>query len=364
MSGITLILAAGLWSGATLPAEGSKRLGDVIRPVMEKHRIPGAVIGVLEEDHWKVLEAFGFKDLEAEEDMTAEVEFQVGSVTKSFTATLLALLVRDQVVGLDDPVTRYLPPDLGLGPKWEKITLHHLATHQSGLPREPVNRRNRENSPSVMLPYSASELLAGLKETQLESEPGTRLVYSNLGFGLLGYLLEQASGKSYEQLLKARILEPLRMDHTGITPDPDSTRLAACYWPEDEERTARPPWKFGEICAFGGLYSTAHDLGRFLAANYQPEPDGLIDPATALLLHAPGPAYGARPGLSAAMGWFVQLLPESGPFLAHGGEVDGHSAMIGFFPQAQIGIVVLTNLGGNASEVLLQAVLQEYLPGA
>jgi len=142
----------------------------------------------------------------------ANTIFEIGSVTKVFTATLLAGMVEEGLLALEDPVQRNLPPAVELPMRGRPITLGDLATHTAGLPRLPHgfflrSVRHRRN------PYAwltVDHLYAGLPSTRLRHEPGGRPRYSNLGYGLLGRVLALRAGRCYDQLVQERICRPLR----------------------------------------------------------------------------------------------------------------------------------------------------------
>ena len=152
----------------------------------------------------------------------AHTIFEIGSLTKVFTATLLALLSEEGRLALDDPLQRYLPPGVELPVRGRPITLADLATHTSGLPRLPHrfflrSLRHRRNPYAW---FTVDDLHAGLPSTRLRREPGGRSRYSNLGYGLLGHALAACAGSSYEQLVQERICRPLALadTHAAVPP--------------------------------------------------------------------------------------------------------------------------------------------------
>ncbi|MGH3173846.1 MAG: serine hydrolase domain-containing protein, partial [Streptosporangiaceae bacterium] len=191
-----------------------------------------------------------------------ETSFQIGSVTKVFTALVLADMAERGEVHLSDPAARYLPGRVTVGP-----TLADLATHTSGLPRLP-----RGLLPSALLhpgdPYArypAGGLVRDARRALRAAPPAGSAqrpyVYSNFGFGLLGYLLGQAAGTPYETLVTTRICAPLGLPGTAFTPP-------APPWTAQGHRRGRPvrDWRLSAMAGAGGLYSTAADLARFLYA--------------------------------------------------------------------------------------------------
>jgi len=334
-------------------------LTGVVEPYLAAEHVPGVVVALVVDGRPGPVEAFGLADLASERPMTRETRFQVGSVTKPFTATLVALLADDGALDANDPFAKHLPPGTVVPEPLRAITLLQLGTHTSGLPREPVNRVNLPDTPSVMVPMSVAELLDGLATTELEGEPGAKVVYSNLGYALLGAAV---AGDDYPELLRERVLAPLGMTRSGVFLGDDVVPdLASCYWPEDAEPVAREPWRFESACAFSGLVSTGGDLARFVAAQMEASEDALLSPGARELLfspHAPFPDVGGEMGF----GWFVTPLPGGSLSLGHGGEVDGHSACIAFLPELRFGLVVLANRGGDAAEGLIRQLMEALLP--
>jgi serine-type D-Ala-D-Ala carboxypeptidase/endopeptidase len=171
--------------------------------------------------------------------------YEIGSLTKPFTARLLALLVEDGVVAYDDPVL-------------DGITLRHLAEHRSGLPRLPqkLEKWDRRNPYAQFTAERMPEVIAA---TAPKRAPGGKVVYSNWGYGLLGYELAQRAGSTYGELVRERITEPLGMSRTGLgTPG----------LVQGHDFFGRPagPWDLAALAGAGGLRSTASDMLRFLAA--------------------------------------------------------------------------------------------------
>lgn len=191
--------------------------------------------------------------------------FEIGSITKTFTGTLLADLVLRGDVDLDTPIRHYLPERIRI-PSYngKEITLLHLATHTSGLPGIPTNiiMRSYEDPYSD---YTTDLMLQFLADYELTREIGSLWEYSNLGVALLGYILELRSGMRYEELLTERILTPLGMTMSGITLSPAmSAHLALGH---DQQGNVASPWHLGAMVPAGALHSTVIDILRYARAN-------------------------------------------------------------------------------------------------
>ena len=192
--------------------------------------------------------------------------FEIGSITKVFTATLLADMAREGLVALDDPVQKWLPEGMRMPQRGRPITLEDLTTHRSGLPRLPHGlllpalTRDRRDPYARLDP---ARLEAAIPRTRPRNEPGERSRYSNYAVGLLGYLLARRAGMSYERLVRARICEPLGLADTWVqTPVADRGRVAT---PHDRWGRETGHWHLAALAGAGGLRSTAPDLLAFLA---------------------------------------------------------------------------------------------------
>ena len=341
-----------------------------VRGVIQSRDTPGCVVGVVVGDRLAYVEAFGVRDVETGEPMRVDTPFQIGSITKAFTATLTCLLRDRGLLRLDDPVERFLPADARIDHRLEDgpaITLGHLLTHTSGLPSNPPNRRNRPDGPSVMLPYDVDDLYAGLRATSLAAPVGARVAYSNYGIGLLGHALERAAERPFESMLKDELLTPLGMNDSTITPSPDQeSHLASCYWPAPWPRVARPRWEFGEVSAFGGMISTVPDLARFAKLYLGTHPRAGGD---APLLAASAvdelitPRRLINDDWTAALGlvWWIHHTDLGVDVVSHGGEVDGYGGHLAFAPRHGVAVIVLTNVGGDMAGALARPIVDEVI---
>jgi serine-type D-Ala-D-Ala carboxypeptidase/endopeptidase len=194
--------------------------------------------------------------------------FEIGSITKVFTTTLLADMALEGLVALDDPIQAHLPDGVRLPVHGRPITLEDLATHRSGLPRLPKGLLVPALTRDRRDPYAqldAQRLEDAITTTRPRRPPGRRVVYSNYGMGLLGHVLALRAGTSYERLVRARICEPLGLGDTWVdTPRAARARIATGHTRWGRET---PPWNLAALAAAGGLNSTAADLLAFLGVH-------------------------------------------------------------------------------------------------
>jgi CubicO group peptidase (beta-lactamase class C family) len=202
------------------PADRARPSWQSIRRIIgervDAKRSAGIVVGVVDSD-WRRVAAYGDPG-PGQPPLDASSVFEIGSITKVFTAALLADMVARGEVALDEPVALLLPETVQV-PAWgtRQIELVDLATQTSGLPRLPANWRWEDAAHPMMAGYTAGQLYEFLSGYTLTRQIGSEYEYSNLGFGLLGHALALRAGTSYEQLVSERILKPLRMTMTGIS---------------------------------------------------------------------------------------------------------------------------------------------------
>jgi len=265
--------------------------------------------------------------------------FEIGSITKVFTAATLAMLVERGAVSLDDPISRFLPASVVSPSKnGREITLGELATQTSGLPRLPDNMLANVDLRNPYANYHVADLYRDLGATTLRNEPGTTYSYSNFGFSLLGHLLALEAGKPYETLVEDTICVPLGLSSTAFTLTPTlRTRLAPGH---DVKGNVVPNWDQDATAQSGALKSDTDDLLRFIEANLQESDSGLARPL-ALTRQIHFKSLGRAVGLA----WQIHHSVEHQTILWHNGATGGYCSFLGFDPDTKIGVVVLSSYG-------------------
>jgi D-alanyl-D-alanine-carboxypeptidase/D-alanyl-D-alanine-endopeptidase len=272
--------------------------------------------------------------------------FEIGSITKVFTSLLLAIAVERGEVGSDDPVVEHLPRGTRVPVRGGRpITLVHLATHTSGLPRLPpgsvVQALGHRDDPYALL--STQDVLAALGKTRPRSVPGERFRYSNYGAGLLGIALAHAAATDYETLVRERITTPLRLADTVITLSEDQrSRLAAgTKWRGGPAGL----WTIPGLTGAGALRSTAADLLTFIRAQMGTLPDVPPELAAAIRSSHGDRASGGRltPGMRVALGWLLVGIGRQKVRIAmHNGGTGGYRSFAGWAPASGHGVVALS----------------------
>ena len=260
--GLALLLVSEHRSLAAAQGQANPVRVALAKRVDEAKEGTGAIVGVLTR-RGRSFTAYGRARADGPE-ITAETIFEIGSITKVFTALLLADMAERGEVALDDPVRKYLPSGVTVPSRGRReITLADLATHTSGLPRDPVNLDLRSLD-DPWAEYRPADLYAFLKSYSLQRDPGAHVEYSNVGMGLLGHALAARAGVSYEALLTRRVLDPLGMRNTSVVVD--EGRRARRATGHNQALAPVPWWHFDSMAGAGGMNSTASDMLVFAEA--------------------------------------------------------------------------------------------------
>jgi D-alanyl-D-alanine-carboxypeptidase/D-alanyl-D-alanine-endopeptidase len=323
----------------TAPSDSEIRNILVDRIDVQKQGI-GIVVGVIDPQKRRVV-AYGSLDRGDTRPPDGDTLFEIGSITKVFTALLAADMAQRGELKLDDPIAKYLPPTAKIPQRnGRQITIVDLATHTSGLPRMPTNFRPK-NPDNPYADYSVEQLYSFLGSYELHRDIGVKFEYSNLGFGLLGQGLARRAGMDYEKLVVTRICDPLGMKSTRVTlSEPLRKRLAPGH---SGDLLTVPDWDIPTLAGAGALRSTANDLLTFLAAmmGYADNPLAAAQKAT---LSTSRPTGG--PFMDSGLGWAIDTRG-GGEIIWKNGGTGGYRTFIGYSPKTGIGSVVLSNSAAN-----------------
>lgn len=308
---------------------------------LRKAPISAQVVGILMDGRPHVF-AYGSRSADSSQPVDGDTLFEIGSCTKTFTALALAGMVHDKLVKYDDPVRLYLPSDWRVPTRGGKeITLEHLATHTSGLPRVPaeIGVYAIFNSDPYRQ-YTPALLRRFLSQYTLPRDIGAKWEYSNVGMGLLGYALSRQVGVGYEQLIRERVCKPLGLRDTCVTLSPEQQRRLAQGHSSDGKPVSE--WHFDAIAGAGALRSSANDLLRYLAAQMgqlQTPLDAAIRDSQIVRVNKTD-----LPNHGQALAWLAMSLGErQPPVYWHNGGTGGFASFIGFRRDAGLAVVVLSN---------------------
>ena len=256
--------------------------------------------------------------------------FEAGSITKVFTSTVLASLVQEGTIGLNDSINPYYPFPFK---EHRNITFLTLANHTSGLPRLPGNL-DLSKASNPYQHYTEKELEAYLKTIMtFENEPSETYSYSNLGAGLLGYTLGLTQGTSFEELLQRRVFDRYGMT-ASFTRSADAGERLVKGLNAHGDTTSN--WDFDVLAGGGCVLSTTADLARFAMAQFNPENRELALTRV--------PTFAVHETMKIGLGWHI-LQSETGQELFwHNGGTGGYSSSIAINVPDKVAVVILSNV--------------------
>ncbi len=331
-------------------ADRAAEIARLVQPLVDGEAIVGCAVGIIDGETRKV---HGFGEIvRGGETPRGDTLYEIGSVTKALTGTLLADMVLRGEVRLDQPISE-LVPEGTTAPAFaadQPITLVHLASHASGLPRLPDNMAPAAPT-DPYADYTSELMFAFLSGHKLARAPG-QYEYSNYGAGLLGQLLARRAGMSYEQLLRERLLDPLAMNDTALALTAEQApRLAPPY---DASLEPGYTWHFDAEAPAGGLHSTVDDMLKLLAAAID---DGESEVTQALRLAGEKQVLG--PGwIGVGLGWHIA---RDGRTRWHNGQTGAYSSYMAYVADKKLAVVVLCNTPTDLTTVLGERIMQSLL---
>jgi CubicO group peptidase (beta-lactamase class C family) len=306
----------------------------------------GAVL-IAQDDQILLNKGYGYADRNRMTLNTPQARFPIGSVTKQFTAMAILMLQAEGKLNLQDPVCEYIAD---CPAAWREVTLYHLLTNSSGIPDFFV--------PCFSNSQDFEEAITEAVGQPLQFQPGEQYSYSNVGYHLLGEVIEQVSGQPYGEFLQRAIFTPLGMKDTGFEDEGYQTVgyvnafLRAC------------PFELSALGSEGGLYSTVEDMYRWDQALYTDQliAQALLDEMFTAHVRMPDKFLGGELGYG--YGWAVgQQFGRR--MVMHGGLIYGFTSVIVRYPDDRLAVIILSNQqnysGGTLTAGVLQRVAQEML---
>ena len=304
----------------------------------------GVIVGIYKNGRL-FTKAYGTIEPNNKQPPTNTTLFQIASITKVFTASLLQILVDEGVVELDATLGELLGETTPLSPTVTQVTLRQLATHTSGFEPVPkplldkvitiVGKKNILHNPYQHL--SEKDIFDYLATTDYTPKPG-KFRYSNFGMGLLGHVLEKVTHQSLETLMKEKILLPLNMQHTAITLSPGLQQQLAPGFKENGSAT--PIWTFQSLAGAGGLFSNMEDMMIFLQANIEHH-----SPLFESLQKTHVQQFDGETGLGWMLPTFLDRIFGNKTIIWHNGLVGGYASYLSIDKQTNTGVIVLSNKG-------------------
>lgn len=302
-----------------------------VKPFIDAEIVSGLVVGLYDGGKREI---YGFGTGPAGSHPNGSTLFEIGSITKVYTALLLADAVQRREVTLDTPVSDLLPPGVTVPSKDKQvITLKHLALHSSSLPRLPASIPT--NAPDPYATYNEEMLYRDLIATELEQPPGTVIVYSNFGYGLLGFALGRKIGGGYAKAVSERILRPLGLSDTYVAPPPGTpNRIQGT----NDDLQSMPFWTFDALAGAGAMVSNVRDQLALIDAELDADAGGKSVLRAPMRLTQESQLDDVN-GPNVGLGWQID---REGRYW-HNGGTGGFHSFISFDPKTRRGVVVLAS---------------------
>lgn len=349
------------------------KIEEIIENHVKSGKSTGISVGLIQK---KEVQTFNYGEIAKKSNIkpTTDTVFEIGSMTKTFTAILSVQLQNEGVLSLDEPITKFLPELQNSIFDKNNITVHHLLTHTSGISEfslkifisQMLSIISTGKSRVTEYEYDTKRFLNYLSTLKLKNSPGSTWMYSNLGFGLVGKILERITGNSYEALVKNRICKVLDMNDTGIDVfESHKNRLAAGYSFRNKHTDY---WNVPAIEAAASLRSTTSDMIKFLKANLglnHTELSSVFEycqnAKTSSKIPLSMKFFTKSVGISLSrfrLGWFV-FPHDNRTILGHDGGTQGFSSFMCMDLEHQSAAVILTNRSFKPVHKLGLTLLQE-----
>jgi CubicO group peptidase (beta-lactamase class C family) len=339
------LVAPGMASAAA--PDLSDRVAQVLKPYLDQHRVPGVSVAIVTNGQVALAQGYGLSNVATGAPVGADTRFDIGSVTKTFTALGVLLLYQESQgtshpLDLNVPISNYLhnTPSFRLPRKWSGVTTMELLDMSSGI-----------GNASSALPWQAQ--VASLAKAPLLFAPGTRSDYSDTNYDLLGELIEQRTGESYGTFIQNQILDPLGMSGTQeLGRSATVPNQAVGYDVSRNGNWPRAAMQNGsQLYAAAGMVSTAQDMAAYMKALLS---DRILDPATSRLMWTPRPMqqYGAtgQPDSIRGLGWDRVFATSAGPTKVNkSGSIPGFISELIIYPGTDSGVFVSINTNPHGS---------------
>jgi D-alanyl-D-alanine carboxypeptidase len=331
-------------------------LDTIARRPVERGLLAGVSVAVATGDEILLLAGYGQERLDPDVRASPETVYETGSLTKQFTSAAILKLAEENRLHLDDSVLEHLPDYPG---EWEPITIRHLLNHTSGI--EGWSFQVPKYQEVLVRDLPRDSMIRVFADQPLEFTPGTRMIYSNSGYYLLGQIIEAVSGQTYAEHLQRTIFEPLGMRESGDCAVDDMEDRASGYRPGPDGGFL-PAEEFNRRWGFsaGGLCSSAEDLLTWMRALHGGRVLG--EPSYRELVTPISLSHGHR--LRYANGLHVMRDAGGHPMLRHGGAIPGFLSEARYYPEADLYLIVLTNTFGPPGAEALADVLARRVLGA
>jgi CubicO group peptidase (beta-lactamase class C family) len=372
---LLLLLAACGGGGTSVPLPSASTSGDAsqaanaavdtyVQSELQRQSIPGLALVVQRNGQVVYAKGYGYASLEQAIPATTEQRFQIGSITKQFVAAAVMLLVEDGKMALDDQIGKYL----GAVPaEWQAITVRQILTHTSGLPKDVADAVYDQSVTHGA--YSSAQMLAILESYKPLTEPGKAYAYSNIGYEVMGLIVEKASGMFFGDYLQQRIFTPLGMSTARAIGFGSRSGVASGYVMKNGKPAlldieglpaGQQSWY---LTGAGGIEMSAADLAKWDASL---STEKILKKSSLDQIWTPGALVQAGEGYTIryGLGWFLSDY-NGHPKVYHSGGMPAFTTDYLRYTNDKLSVIVLTNLGDGSSdpETISRAVANLYVPG-
>jgi D-alanyl-D-alanine carboxypeptidase len=323
----------------------AQRLDSVASSAVLAKRAVGTVAAVVKGPDTLLFKGYGRADLEWEVPMPADAMFEIGSVTKQFTAAAILKLRDEGKLSLDDDITKWLP---ALDTRGNKVTVRQLLDHTSGMVGFEAIPDFQQLSRNPSFPRDS--VIALINPQTFQFPTGTMQMYNNYAVWLAGLIIEKASGMTYKKYVEERIFAPLGMTRSMYCNSSENVpRRAHGYIVYNSGVINRAPTNTHTLIPFaaGSICSTAGDLVKWVQALHAGK---VLSPKSYQEMTTPAKLNDGTP-LRYGLGIAVQKDSRGLPYIGHGGSVSGFDADTRWYPDAKLAVVVLMNNGGDAGDI-------------
>jgi CubicO group peptidase (beta-lactamase class C family) len=295
---------------------------------------PGFIVGIIDNDSTYFL-SFG-NEVGSKNPLNKDHIFELGSITKSFTAAIVCLLEKDKIISRNDLVNQYLPIDFQ-NPRLKKLTIGDLIDHKSPFPKRPYYFGEKEEDPQNPYEfYTKNDLLKFYSRYVPDKQK--EFNYSHINYALLEIVIESATNLEYEELLKKFLFDPLEMENSFVHFKEKKQNVVTIGVDRTTENTK--PWTFSSFAGSEGIKTTASDLIHYLRA-FMAASSTALDKNLPELTTYNNVSFNSK--LFTSMGWHVLKINKNNRAILSNGGTNGHSAFIGMVPENKTGVVVLSN---------------------
>lgn len=306
------------------------QVDDLLKVEMQKHQIAGLSLMVIKDGHPIKTNGYGVANLEWNVPVTEETVFEIGSITKQFTAACILLLVEDGKLSLDDKISQHLK---NTPASWSNITVRHLLTHTSG-----IRNYTTEDGFELRNHMTQEQFIQKIGVLPLDFQPGDSWKYCNSGYNLLGYIVENVSSKNYWNFIRERIFLPLQMTNTTSRIPGIVVPHRAAGYELDHHIPINRDYDLTDLFSAGAIVSTVMDMSKWNAAL---DGNKLLKESSKELWWTPVKLNSGKIQ-NYGFGWFLDPL-KNHKNIGHGGATSGFSSAIERFPDDHLSIIILCN---------------------